>query len=87
MDSPLLPSVSALAPAYLRHRLEQTTLYSIVSDHYPRLIQEIERSGDFLPRFVHQEFEEYLKCGMLGHGLWIGSITHLFLNSGKYLRL
>jgi len=68
MGSVQLPSVSALAPAYLRHRPEQTTLYSIVSDYYPQFIREIEQSGDFLPRFVHQEFEEYLKCGMLEHG-------------------
>jgi len=46
----------------------QTTLFSIVSDYYLQFIREIEQSGDFLPRFVHQEFEAYLKCGMLEHG-------------------
>ncbi len=49
MGSVLLPSVSSLAPAYLRHRPEQTVLYSIVSKHYPRFINVIESSGGYLP--------------------------------------
>jgi ribosomal protein S27E len=32
------------------------------------LVREIERSGGHLPQFVRQEFEEYLKCGLLEHG-------------------
>lgn len=31
-------------------------------------MQEIERSGGHLPQFVRQEFDEYLKCGLLEHG-------------------
>ncbi len=48
MGSVLLPSVSSLAPAYLRHRPEQTVLYSIVSEHYPRFINVIESSVGYL---------------------------------------
>jgi ribosomal protein S27E len=43
-------------------------LYSIINQHYPRFIEKIERSGGHLPRFVRQEFEDYLKCGLLEHG-------------------
>ena len=31
-------------------------------------MQEIEGSGGHLPQFVRQEFEDYLKCGLLEHG-------------------
>ena len=31
-------------------------------------MQEIERTGGHLPGFVRQEFEDYLKCGLLEHG-------------------
>jgi ribosomal protein S27E len=64
----LAQSTLALAPAYHRHRPEQTALYSIVTEHYPRFVQEIERAGGYLPGFVRQEFEDYLKCGLLEHG-------------------
>lgn len=62
------PSPIAVAPAYHRHRPEQTALYAIVAEHYPRFVQEIERSGGHLPGFICQEFEDYLKCGLLEHG-------------------
>lgn len=32
---------------------------------YPRFVQEIERSRGCLPKFVRQEFEDYLKYGLL----------------------
>ena len=47
----------AAAPTCHRHRPEQTELYSIINEHYPRFLQEIERSGGHLPRFVGQEFD------------------------------
>lgn len=31
-------------------------------------MQEVEQSGGHLPQFIRQEFEEYLKCGLLDHG-------------------
>jgi hypothetical protein len=55
-------------PGYYRHRPEQTELYSVIAKHYPRFVDEIERSGGYLPKFVRQEFEDYLKCGLLEHG-------------------
>jgi len=61
-------STIAVPPTYQRHRPERTALYSIISERYPRFVQEIELSGGHLPQFVRQEFEEYLKCGLLEHG-------------------
>ena len=58
----------AAAPTCHRHRPEHTELYSIINEHYPRFLQEIERSGGHLPRFVGQEFEDYVRCGLLEHG-------------------
>jgi len=58
----------AVASAYQRHRPEQTALFSIVAEHYPRFVQEIERSGGYIPSFIRQEFEDYLQCGLLEHG-------------------
>jgi ribosomal protein S27E len=43
-------------------------LYAIAAEHYPRFIEAIEASGGHLPAFVRQEFEDYLKCGLLEHG-------------------
>jgi hypothetical protein len=31
-------------------------------------VQEIELACGYLPAFVRQEFEDYLKCGRLEHG-------------------
>jgi len=55
-------------PGYYRHQPEQTELYSVIARYYPRFVNEIGRSGGHLPKFVRQEFEDYLKCGLLEHG-------------------
>lgn len=62
------PPLITSAPTYHRHRPEQTALYAIVAEHYPRFVQAIEQSGGHLPEFIRQEFEDYLKCGLLEHG-------------------
>jgi hypothetical protein len=46
---------------------EQTVLYRLIEEHYPRFVEEVERSGACLPKFIHQEFEDCLKCGLLEH--------------------
>lgn len=61
-------ALAAATPAYRRHRPEQTALYAVIAHHYPRFLQSIEESGGHLPAFVRQEFEDYLKCGLLEHG-------------------
>lgn len=56
------------APGYERHRPEKTLLYQIVKEHYPAFVTRLTAEGKVLPDYVHQEFEEFLKCGLLEHG-------------------
>jgi hypothetical protein len=54
---------------YERHRPEQTTLYRLVQQHGPSFIAHIEAStGAELPRFIKEEFDAFLECGILAHG-------------------
>lgn len=52
---------------YVRRRPEASVLYQVVAKHWPLLLEGLEDAGG-LPRFVKQEFEEYLRCGILEHG-------------------
>ena len=53
-----------------------TTLWSIIAAHYPRLVQEIESAGSNLPRFVRQEFKDYLQYGLLEYSFLLkGALT------------
>jgi len=36
--------------------------------HLPEFTEHLRERGHFLPKFVHQEFYDYLKCGRLQHG-------------------
>lgn len=66
-DSPRLPDGTAVH--YERHRPEQTTLYRLVQEHAASFIAHTEAStGKGLPQYVKDEFEAYLKCGILAHG-------------------
>jgi len=56
------------AVGYVRHQPEQTVLYQLIEEHYPAFVSTLETSGGHLPSFVRQEFEDYLKCGLLEHG-------------------
>ena len=54
---------------YERHRPEQTTLYRLVQQHAASFIAHTEAStGSELPRFVKDEFDVFLECGILAHG-------------------
>jgi len=55
-------------PRYERHRPEQTLLYQLVEEYYPAFEAQWAAEGRVLPYYVHQEFDEYLKCGRLEHG-------------------
>ena len=61
-------ALSGDAPAYERHRPEQTPLYALIDEHFPRFLQRLEAEGVSLPHFVKEEFEAYLKCGRLEYG-------------------
>ena len=56
------------ALTYERHRPEQTPLYALIEEHFPRFLERLDAEGVSLPHFVIEEFEAYLKCGRLEHG-------------------
>ena len=53
---------------YQRHCPEQTLLYQIVERYYPELSELMARQGKRLPKYIEQEFEDFLKCGRLEYG-------------------
>ena len=61
-------ALSGDAPTYERHRPEQTPLYALIEEHFPRFLQWLEADGVSLPHFVGEEFEAFLKCGRLEYG-------------------
>ena len=64
------PIVSHMAEGGIheRHRPEETPLYRIVETCYPKFLARLEAEGASRPHFVQQEFDHYLKCGLLEHG-------------------
>ena len=60
-----------------RHRPEETLLYGLIEQHYPRLLEHLEAEGRSLPRFVKDELEVYLKCGRLEHGFFARQVQCL----------
>lgn len=54
---------------YESHRPEQTTLYRVVQQHAASFMAHTEAStGAELPRFIKDEFDAFLECGILAHG-------------------
>ena len=54
---------------YERHRPEQTTRYHLVQQHTATFFAQAEdAAGADLPQFVKDEFDAFLKCGILAHG-------------------
>ena len=56
------------AAVYVRHRPETTLLYQLVHEYWPEFQAELANQDKYLPAYVTQEFEAYLKCGRLEHG-------------------
>ena len=56
------------ADGYARHQPEQGVLHQIIEEHWPEFRSRAEDAGG-LPRFVVREFEDFLRCGILEHGL------------------
>jgi hypothetical protein len=52
----------------VRHRAERTLPYQLVGEYYPAFKAHLAAQGTDLPGYVQQEFDDYLKCGRLGHG-------------------
>lgn len=59
---------AARPDGYARRRPEDTLLHRLVSEHWPIFHARAEEQGG-LPRFVVREMQEYLRCGILEHGL------------------
>jgi hypothetical protein len=65
----------ATAPAsgrggnYERHRPEDTVLYQTLQAHWRTFVAEVSGGAESeLPRFVIEEVEAFLKCGILANG-------------------
>jgi hypothetical protein len=59
------------ARAYARHRPEETILYRLLAEHWRSFLAAVEAEdagGGGLPRFVVDEVESFLRCGILAHG-------------------
>jgi hypothetical protein len=64
---------------YKRRQPEKSLLYQVVQDNIGPFIRARAREGKDLPRYVIKEFEEYLRCGRLEHGLvriWCEGCKH-----------
>ncbi len=55
-------------PRYAHHVPERTLLYALVQAHYPDFLARLAAEDRSLPEYVREEFEEYLRCGVLEHG-------------------
>jgi hypothetical protein len=53
--------------SYGRRQPEETVLYQTIAEHWPAFRERAEEAGG-LPRFIVEEFDEYLRCGILEHG-------------------
>jgi hypothetical protein len=53
---------------YERRQPEQTLLYQVIAEHWSSFRERAQQAGG-LPQFVVDEFEAYLRCGILEHGL------------------
>lgn len=61
-------TAQAAAPRYARHGPERTLLYALVQAHYPDFLARLEAEDRSLPAYVREEFEAFLRCGVLDHG-------------------
>ena len=59
-------------PNYDRRRPEETLLYRVLQNHWRPFLADLEAGSDGagtpLPRFIVEEIEAYLRCGILAHG-------------------
>ena len=53
---------------YSRRRPEDTPLFKVVQSEFRSFEEERAREERPLPDYVVEEFEAYLKCGILAHG-------------------
>ena len=44
-------------------------MYQLIEEYYPAFKAHLAAQGRDLPGYVQREFEGYLKCGRLAHGV------------------
>ena len=54
-------TIPAAAPRYARRAPERTRLYALVQAHYPEFIARFGAQDRSLRKYVHEEFEEFLR--------------------------
>jgi hypothetical protein len=51
-----------------RRKPEETRLYQIISQHWQTFLLERAEEGRDVPKYIVDEFEAYLRCGILAYG-------------------
>ena len=70
MGQAVQPAPAGNQVHYERRRPEETTLYQVVQEHFETFLAQVEtETGASLPDFVKDEFDAFLECGILAHGL------------------
>jgi hypothetical protein len=62
--------VARVHPAYRPRDAEHSVLHAVIREHLEPFLREVSEHGEGagLPRFVEQEFREFLTCGVLANG-------------------
>lgn len=61
-------ATSTASPTYERRQPEKTALYKCVQENLATFLARVESEARSLPRFVTEEFEGFLSCGILSAG-------------------
>ena len=57
-----------LSKKYQRHHPENNLVYRTVQTYWPLFLQEQKKVGKTFPHFIHDELEDFLKCGIPEYG-------------------
>ena len=66
---------------YQRRRPERSLLYRTVQTYWPIFVKEQKRVGKTLPLFIHDEFQNFLDCGIPEKG-FVRTYCHGCRHSG-----
>jgi len=63
--------MACVLPLYRPRDAEHTVLHAVIRDHLEAFLRTAAEAGEGtgLPRFVQQEFREFLTCGLFEHGV------------------
>jgi hypothetical protein len=64
----LLQSPALVQAAYCRHEPQETLFYQTIQQSLQKFVDQCAAASHPVPRFVQNEFEAYLECGILAHG-------------------